>query len=104
VTGARLLFFGAFLMIAGQLPVAAHSWYPIECCSAYDCMPADEIVTGSDGGRMVRVRDQRIPIPVGLAPRASPDSRIHICFKSTAGDLDGAPSFLPLCLFLPAQS
>ena len=104
MTSARLVPFAALLMIAAPLPVAAHSWYPIECCSAYDCMPADEIIIGSDGGRLVRVRDQRVPIPVGLAPRASPDGRIHICFRSFAGDINGTPSFLPFCLFLPAQS
>jgi hypothetical protein len=91
-------------MIGAELPVAAHSWYPIECCSAYDCMAADGIMTDSAGARMVMVRDQRIPIPLGLVPRASPDGRIHICFRSATGDLDGAPSFLPFCLFLPAQS
>ena len=101
---ARLFFFKVILTIGMQSPVAAHSWYPTECCSAFDCMPADEIVTASDGAKMVRVRDQQIPIPIGLAPRASPDGRIHICFRSFPGDLNGVSSFLPLCLFLPAQS
>jgi len=27
-----------------------------------------------------------------------------MCFRMTAGELYGEPSFLPLCLFLPAES
>jgi len=34
----------------------AHHWYPKECCAGHDCMPADDIVAGEDGRKIVIVR------------------------------------------------
>jgi hypothetical protein len=104
MTIALVLFHGAMLAIAMDSPAYAHSWYPMECCSAQDCMPADEIVVTSGEARITRVGDQQIAIPSSLVPRSSPDGRIHVCFRVVAGDLNGAPTLLPFCLFLPAQS
>jgi hypothetical protein len=93
------------VLLAGglQFPAQAHSWYPNECCSHDDCMPADNLVTGEDGGKIVIVGHHRISIPNRLAPRSSPDERIHICFVILIAEYS-APYALPLCLFLPAQS
>jgi hypothetical protein len=85
-------------------PAHAHSWYPKECCSNYDCVPADSIMTDGRGGKIVVVGHTHIPIPDGFTARSSPDGRIHVCFRTVAGEQYGGPDILPLCLFLPAQS
>jgi hypothetical protein len=95
----------ALLLTTGGAPSAhAHSWYPKECCSNYDCVPADAIISDEQGGRVVVVGHTRISIPDGFTARSSPDGRIHVCFRTVAGEQYGGPDFLPLCLFLPAQS
>jgi len=100
---ARVLL-SVVLLAAGQgLPAHAHSWYPKECCSDHDCMPADNIATGEDGRKVVIVGRHRISIPSRLVPRSSPDGRIHVCFAVLTAEYS-APYALPLCLFLPAQS
>lgn len=85
-----------FLVLA---PAAqAHSWYPKDCCSDRDCMPADAIGSDHRGDRFVMVGQQRIWVPHGFPVRPSQDGRIHICFH-----LDDHRFLMPLCLFLPAQ-
>ena len=37
------LLSGALLTIGLGSHAEAHSWYPNECCSTYDCAPADAI-------------------------------------------------------------
>lgn len=101
---APVFVFAIFSTVAPILPAESHSWYPKECCSNHDCVPADAIVPDKLGGRIVIVRQTRIPIPEGFTVRASPDGRIHVCFKTMAGDHYGGQEFLPLCLFLPAES
>lgn len=78
---------------------SAHSWYPKDCCSDRDCMPADAIGTDQRGDRFVMVCHLRIWAPQGFAVRPSQDGRIHICFH-----VDDHKFLMPLCLFLPAQS
>ena len=80
-------------------PALAHSWYPKECCSGHDCMPADSIITDVRGNRIVIVGDRRVWIPPGFAVRASPDARIHVCFTD---DVFGVQA--PRCVFMPAES
>ena len=101
---ARAFIIAIAWTILPIFPAEPHSWYPKECCSNYDCMPADAIVTDERGGRIVIVGHTQIPIPDGFTVRSSPDGRIHVCFKTVAGEQYGGPDFLPLCLFLPAQS
>jgi hypothetical protein len=92
------------LLAAGMGPSAhTHSWYPNECCSNHDCMPADAIVTDKHGDKVVIVGDRQISIPRRLVIRSSPDHRIHICFVVLTAEFS-APYALPLCLFVPAQS
>lgn len=99
------LGFAFLLAIAtSAIDATAHSWYPKECCSNYDCVPADALVMTEGGGRIVVVGHTQISIPEGFTARASPDGRIHICFRTLAGEQNGDPNFLPLCLFVPAQS
>ena len=94
---ALLLLTVPLLMAGLESPAHAHSWYPKECCSNHDCMPADDIVIGEDGGKVVIVGLHRISIPGRLTPRVSPDSRIHICFSILTAEYS-APYALPLCL------
>jgi hypothetical protein len=62
------------------------------------------MATDHQGGKIVVVGDTRIPIPDSLVVRASPDGRIHVCFRMVTGDQFSDPEFLPFCLFLPAES
>jgi hypothetical protein len=62
-------------------------------------MPADAMEPDDRGDWTVFVGDRRIWVPHGFAVRASPDDRIHICFRR-----DDFQFFMPLCLFLPAKS
>lgn len=80
-------------------PAGAHSWYPKDCCSDRDCVPADAIGTDHRGDLVVSVGELRIWVPQGFASRPSQDSRVHICFH-----VDEFKFLMPLCLFLPAQS
>jgi len=94
----------AMPLIAGlELPAHAHGWYPKECCSNDDCMPADAIATNEQGQKVVIVGHHRIPIPRRLDARPSADNQIHICFAILEAE-NSAPYALPLCLFVPAQS
>src|SRR5262245_56247081 len=87
------------LLTTTSLPAAAHSWYPKECCSDDDCMPADGISTDIRGDLSVHVGKRRVWVPKGFSIRPSRDHRIHICFH-----IDDHKFLMPLCLFLPAQS
>src|SRR5262245_57555819 len=85
--------------------VEAHSWYPKECCSNQDCMPADDISSDEAGNRIVTVGHYRIPIPDRMLARSSPDNRIHICFRPGSRELHGdSPIPQVFCVFLPHQS
>ena len=92
----------AFGLVAGGILTAyAHSWYPKECCSQNDCVPADQVETGPRGITAVLVGHRRIEIPPGFAARSSPDDHIHVCF--VASPEEGVPP-APLCLFVPGQA
>jgi hypothetical protein len=104
MNGAHILCLAASLVTASGVPAGAHSWYPEECCSDDDCVPADAINADDRGATIVSVGDYRIGIPAGLKPRSSPDGRIHICFQVVWGDVDGSSVTVPICLFLPSQS
>lgn len=80
-------------------PAMAHSWYPKECCSNRDCMPADRVERDARGDMQVAVGQHRIWVPQGFPIRSSLDERIHICFH-----LDDHKFLMPLCLFMPPKS
>lgn len=89
------------VIISGLWPTSAlaHSWYPEECCSHRDCMPADSMITDARGDLLVTVGNRNVWVPRGFHARPSPDGRIHICFHE-----DDYSFTMPLCLFVPAQS
>jgi len=91
-----------FLVTVAVSPTlsSAHSWYPKDCCSNQDCMPADRIEVDARGDLRVVVGRLRIWVPRGFAVRPSQDRRIHICFREEK-DLK---FLMPLCLFMPAES
>lgn len=95
----RFLLFVALLATSVTPEAQAHSWYPMECCSKRDCMPADRVERDARGDMQVTVGHRRIWVPQGFAVRPSVDNRIHICFH-----LDDHKFLMPLCLFMPAQS
>jgi hypothetical protein len=101
---AHSLWLSASLLAVASVPAGAHSWYPHECCSNYDCRPADAFGTESGGVSFAMVGQHRIDIPSNLFPRTSPDERVHICFRTAGGDGDGSTVTWPICLFLPPQS
>jgi hypothetical protein len=99
MTRARILLSIILLAIGPRFPAHAHSWYPMECCSSNDCMPADAIGTDARGDLVVTVGSLRIWVPHGFAVRSSPDTRAHICFRK-----DETNFLMPMCLFVPAGS
>ena len=94
---------GVATIIFGSASVQAHDWYPIECCARGDCMAAKGIEGDGYGGMTATVEDLRVAIPEGLTPRPSQDSRIHVCFRTFANEIDGNIIIRPICLFLPAE-
>jgi hypothetical protein len=91
-------------IIVGCAPAHGHDWYPFECCARNDCMPAKAIEADGRGGMTVIVGDLRIGIPGDFVPRASPDSRVHVCFRMYPNEMDGNIIVTPICLFVPAQA
>jgi hypothetical protein len=67
-------------------PVAAHSWYPVSCCSDQDCemVPAGAIRQESKGYRIEYVSSTFGPInevvPASQA-RSSEDANFHACWR-----------------------
>jgi hypothetical protein len=85
-------------------PVSAHEWYPKECCSQRDCIPADRLTLDDRGDRIVLVGSRRIWVSKYVSPRPSPDGRVHICVREVNGELDGSLFPMTICLFIPAES
>lgn len=96
----RLRILSCALLVAAACTFAAsaHSWYPKECCSDGDCMPADGIYTDIGGNRVVTIGHRRVWVPLGFAVRTSPDDRIHVCFTDDAFGVQA-----PRCVFMPAE-
>jgi hypothetical protein len=95
----RVLLLSSFAAFGVPTSTSAHAWYPMECCSARDCMPADTIEPDERGDWKVSVGERQIWVPHGFAVRASLDDQIHICFRRDEFGL-----LMPLCLFLPPKS
>jgi len=81
------------------IPLKAHDWYPIECCSGQDCAPVTAVsfVAAQPDEPPVMVVTTMFgtkPVPKNLVPKESPDSRMHACIYQ--GHL--------ICLFLPPMT
>ncbi len=82
--------------------VAAHSWYPIECCSSLDCAEAQiESITIPTGERslpitIVKTKFGTAVVPPNFPLRESKDGQLHACMRPQS---DGTMKLL--CLFVP---
>jgi hypothetical protein len=90
----------AMCLAMGAVQVKAHSWYPPECCSGYDCAPVIEVYwVASDPDKLpvmvVRTEVGTAVVPHNVQRRVSPDSRMHACMTAFKQEKD------LLCLFLP---
>lgn len=86
------------LVTASVLDIAqvrAHSWYPIECCSGYDCAPVDKAIA-ADGEITVTTKHGTARVPRTMIRRDSKDNRMHACIRPNA---DGVPAVV--CVFVP---
>jgi hypothetical protein len=84
------------IILLSATPLAAHDWYPPECCSGQDCAPVSAVsfVASSPNELPVMVvttEHGTKPVPRSLTPRESPDGRMHACIYQ--GNV--------ICLFMP---
>jgi hypothetical protein len=103
MNNAGKLLCAVFLALGPKFPAHAHSWYPQQCCSDHDCMPADDSAKDIRGGMVVIVGQRQIWVPRGFPVRPSPDDRIHICYRVIAVPEEGVIA-IPICVFLPAKA
>ena len=108
-------FLAALLVAATATPVAAHDWYPIECCSGMDCAVVEKVevapapgisgILGSPayasgpGSMIVTTKHGTVVVPANFPRRESKDNQMHACMRPTS---DGGMRLL--CLFLPPAS
>lgn len=101
LAAAFLLYFLAILLVVLFLPTVsrAHDWYPIECCSGYDCAPVEKMTRQPDGGLWVTTKHGTGFVPHEMTRRESKDERSHACIRKT---WDG--EFRVICVFLPPST
>jgi hypothetical protein len=92
----KFLPFAATLALI--LPVQAHSWYPVECCSGQDCHETDLVTELPDGTAKVQVGSDIVIVPRSLKRRSSPDGHYHLCYRKWQD------STVVHCFFQPAQA
>jgi hypothetical protein len=93
-------------------PVAAHDWYPLECCHGQDCAPVDKVemvptpaVSGPDGAAaglpvmMVTTRHGTVLVPASFPRRESKDHRMHACMMPGEGG-----RMRLICIFMPPST
>ncbi len=110
-----MLCMAAVLLFLAVAAASAHDFYPIECCSGYDCAPVDKAemtsptyVAPAEANALapgeptvfgmpvliVTTRHGSAPVPEGMPRRLSPDGRMHACI--VRGKV--------LCLWVPPGS
>src|SRR5215831_3135883 len=82
--------------------VAAHDWYPMECCHGMDCAPVLRVQflapVRSDAApaMIVTTRHGTVMVPAAFPRRESKDNQMHACMRQ------GATGRMHLlCLFFP---
>lgn len=106
------LVLAGLLCVIGATNAASHDWYPIECCSGYDCAPVEHVEnTGrsvnlpgasahaGDVGWIVTSKHGTGWVPPAMTRRESKDHRMHVCMRKT---WDG--EMRVICVFLPPQT
>jgi hypothetical protein len=112
VAGGMLMGMVLKMLVAAVLfasPSFAHSWYPADCCSGKDCMPAEEVIKVGKGEYRVLYKDDEgkvrsIFVPPQIRPRLSRDVKAHICVRTEVMGYDMGGKVVdtfPTCLFLP---
>lgn len=77
-------------------PANAHDWYPIECCSGYDCAPVEQAKLHDGSELVVTSKHGTGIVPAAMPRRESKDHRMHVCMRpSTNGQMR------VICVFLP---
>ena len=87
------------IMIAAFLNVSqapAHGWYPIACCSGYDCAPVIKAIASGDGTLIVTTKHGTAMVPSDMTRRESQDHQMHACIRP---DQAGIPRVV--CIFMP---
>ena len=79
--------------------LAAHDWYPLECCHGMDCAPVDRVDGTESGGMTVTSRLGTARVPPSMARRESKDNQMHVCMRPNRS---GAMQVI--CIFVPPQS
>jgi hypothetical protein len=79
--------------------VLAHSWYPVECCTAYDCDVVDSVSINKFGLMIVTDGTRRLVIPDDTPRFESRDNRVHLCYNRDEVT-EGKPPRI-FCIFLP---
>lgn len=93
VTAAALIWPLAFWSGFFAARVAAHDWYPTECCSGRDCFKlSEEQVREDDTGWTIVPSGQHI---AKGKERQSRDGYYHMC------SFDSRPSSPAICFFVP---
>ena len=85
--------------------VAAHDWYPMECCHGLDCAPVLDvrniapISSGAAPTMIVTTRSGSVAVPADFPRRESKDNKMHACMRpGPTGRMH------LLCLFIPPLS
>ena len=95
--------------ISAAAPVAAHDWYPRECCHGMDCAPVEHArvigpainlpgpAANAAGGTLeVTTRHGTAVVPPNMVRRESKDHRMHACLRrSWYGKMT------VICIFVP---
>lgn len=79
--------------------VHAHSWYPAECCSGYDCDVAGPASRNEFGDLVVTDGKRHLVIPDTVPRHRSPDTSIHLCYNRD--EIRYGKPLEIYCIFLP---
>ena len=95
-------WFTVALACAGR--IAAHEWYPLECCQGTDCAPVLSVQTlppvdsAAPPAMVVTTKYGSVVVPGEFPRRESKDNQMHACMKH------GVTRMHLLCLFIPPPS
>ncbi len=80
--------------------VAAHDWYPRECCHNLDCAPVDRAELLPDGSLRLTSKVGTTVVSPSFPRQQSQDYQMHICMARFS-HLD---IMHPICLFVPIDT
>jgi len=95
----RCRWAGIVAAVAIVAPVAAHEWYPPECCHGLDCAPVERAESLADGALRLTSKVGTTVVPASFPRQESPDDRVHICMAR----FSHFDAMRPVCLFVPRE-